>query len=226
MSHSSIDIWDINCDDINIDHSLNILNKQELERHKRLLIKDKKNEFAVSRACLRQLLAKRLSCATQDIEFHIRQDGKPEIQGSDVQFNVSHSQMRSLIAISEDCCGIDLEYKRKVDYLGIAKRFFHPDEWKNLTEVEPGELAHTFFRCWSRKEASMKCSGRGMQTGSSSFCVSINDDARILIGNADISQNWSMQDLDIDTCYTASVVSTSSIDNVKIHSFRECASFG
>ena len=69
----------------------------------------------------------------------------------------------------------------------------------------------------------MKCSGRGMHTRSSSFCVSLDDDVRIIHGNKDISQDWSMEDLssELGPSHKGAIVSRNHIDVLTYHRLSE-----
>jgi len=91
--------------------------------------------------------------------------GKPYLKDfPEVQFNLSHAENAALVAITlNDPVGVDIEFiKKKSDYLGIAERFFAPEEFNFLTANPTPE---TFHQLWTRKEAYLKCLGTGITNG-------------------------------------------------------------
>jgi len=53
--------------------------------------------------------------------------------------------------------GIDVEIlNRKID-INIAKRFFLPNEYEILMNLEESERKKKFFEFWTIKEAALKC---------------------------------------------------------------------
>lgn len=104
-------------------------------------------------------------------EIKREENGKPYICAadtdflSDIEFSVSHSGEFFACAVSDKRVGIDIQEVRDADIYGIAKRFFAAEE--RLYTDEKGELA--FFDIWVRKEAVIKCTGKGMSQGLSSF---------------------------------------------------------
>ncbi len=74
------------------------LSDDERERAARFRFDLHRDRFVVCRGNLRELLGERLGVAPAEVEFSYGASGKPETRG--VEFNVSHSESRALIAIS------------------------------------------------------------------------------------------------------------------------------
>jgi 4'-phosphopantetheinyl transferase len=82
-------------------------------------------------------------------------NGKPCVPGARVKFNLSHSGELALCAVASDReVGVDVKRVRAVPEMRrIVERFF-PGE-------EAGDPA-AFFRLWTRREAFVKATGRGL----------------------------------------------------------------
>lgn len=117
------------------------------------------NRFVIVRSILRQLLADYLNQSPQRIEFSYTIHGKPLVEG--IQFNVSHSQERALIAIARsEFVGIDIEYKRPIQNVSsLCARFFSQVECETICARPQIEWLPAFFDLWVRKEASAKALG-------------------------------------------------------------------
>ncbi len=78
--------------------------------------------------------------------------GKPFIEGFSC-FSISHtgSIWAALFADSE--CGLDIQLSRKCDIMGIARRFYAPQDAAKIS------TADDFFRIWARREALTKAIG-------------------------------------------------------------------
>jgi 4'-phosphopantetheinyl transferase len=121
-----------------------------------------------ARAALRVALAARLECAPADVVFAAGPHGKPELPGSRVRFNLSHSGERALIAIADGVeVGVDVER------LARSSRAVE----RTLTDGERAELPNgdrhaALLRVWCRKEALAKAIGRGLRWAPERFDTS------------------------------------------------------
>ena len=134
-----------------------LLDPEERERAARFLREQDRRRFTVARGVLRSLLARYLPPGT--IRFETGQWGKPRVSG--LRFNLSHSSGLALYGFALDReIGVDIERVRDVpEMLRIAERFFQPGEVESLrARPEPAE----FFRIWTRTEAWLKGTGRGI----------------------------------------------------------------
>jgi 4'-phosphopantetheinyl transferase len=116
------------------------------------------------RAALRQVLAYYAGQPPRSLALDYGEFGKPALRGHDLQFNLSHSARRALIAVSNDPVGVDLEWIHP----GLAVEELAPmvcngaeDEYlRNLPE-DARRIA--FFQLWTQKEAYCKALGVGLQ---------------------------------------------------------------
>lgn len=86
------------------------------------------------------------------------------LEGHRCAFSVAHSGDLALIAIAPGGrVGVDLERIRAgVDTEAVAGEFLPAAERRTLARAAPARRARAFFRIWSRHEALVKATGRGL----------------------------------------------------------------
>lgn len=100
-------------------------------------------------------------------DIYTNTNGKPLIQG--LCFNLSHSEERVLLAISDNDIGCDIEKVTKAPF-NIAEHFFCTEERKYLSDMPEGEKKNRdFFRLWAIKESYIKMTGKGLSLPLDSF---------------------------------------------------------
>ena len=95
--------------------------------------------------------------------------GKPVLANNpDIHFNLSHSGMLAVGAVSDQPVGVDVETLQNADS-GIMDMCFHPieQEWINHAKDQRRE----FTRLWTRKESYLKLRETGLACTLNSFCV-------------------------------------------------------
>jgi 4'-phosphopantetheinyl transferase len=138
-----------------------LLDPAERARRDALVDHGVRAEFVLCRAALRQLLADALNTAPGSLRFEIGPHGKPHLAGGALQFNLSHSDGRAAIALSERAVGVDIQQQRTgIGLARMAERYYAPTEaaWMR-SAPDPEELGRRFSRLWSRKEACAKVTG-------------------------------------------------------------------
>jgi 4'-phosphopantetheinyl transferase len=192
------------------------LSEDELLRARKFHFENDKDRFTAARAALRTILAAYLSLAPRELVFSYSPKGKPELsprfRDSHVQFNLSHSGGRALLAVARDArVGADIEL---IDThratAAIAERFFSPVEFATLQAVSENQKNQAFFQCWTRKEAYLKALGTGLTLPLDSFDVSFGPDASPALlrsaASADESEHWRVYDIPSGRRYVAAVV--------------------
>ena len=86
------------------------------------------------------------------------ENGKPYIEGSPVEFNVSHSGEMAIVVVGEAPCGVDLQVMEVRNHKAIAKKLFTQNE-QDFVEKYGLE---GFFRVWVHREAFGKLIGDGL----------------------------------------------------------------
>ncbi|WP_166789541.1 4'-phosphopantetheinyl transferase superfamily protein [Cryobacterium sp. TMS1-20-1] len=97
--------------------------------------------------------------------------GKPYLANiAGIYFNKSDTVGATAIAVSQYVIGIDIEKIKQFD-TRIPERFFTPEESKYILTADHVMRNERFSRVWTRKEAFVKWSGRGLSQDFRSFDV-------------------------------------------------------
>ena len=141
-----------------------ILNLEETERIFRYKSATNRETRIISRAVLRILLGRYLSLDPIKIMFELDLQKKPVLKNASdkpIHFNVSHSGDWILIAISANPIGIDLERTdASFTYQNLLDFSFDIEEKSYILKSRfPVE---TFYQLWTRKEALLKATGKGL----------------------------------------------------------------
>ncbi len=140
--------------------NVDLLSESDRERAEKFRSEPARAAFATGRAGLRRAAAFYSGIDPRDLVISQEPDGKPFFENLDIHFNLSHSGGEIVAAFSEAPVGIDIESPgRTRDFLGIARRFFHPHEAALIF----GES--DFLRLWTAKEAMLKLAGTGLAGG-------------------------------------------------------------
>lgn len=112
-----------------------------------------------SDAILQQLLQNTLN-TSQPVKIFKNSNGKPYIK-EPLFFSHSNSQNLYAYVISDQVeVAIDIEkIKPQRDVLKLVKRYFHPDEYKQLSQLNGINRIHRFYQLWTQKEAWCKLEG-------------------------------------------------------------------
>ena len=111
-----------------------------------------------SDAILQQLLQNTLN-TSKPVKILTNSNGKPFIK-EPVFF--SHSNSRNLYAyvVSKTEVSIDIEkIKPQRDVMKLAARFFHPDEYRQMSQLTAENRTQMFYQLWTQKEAWCKLEG-------------------------------------------------------------------
>lgn len=135
-----------------------ILTADEHQRAARYHSDADRYRFICSRVALRNILSHYTNIRPEDITFYTGENKKPGIAGNDNLFyNVSHSGDCVLFAVAGSPVGVDTEAVNKnLDIQDIAASCFSPGEQHAVTG------AVEFYKIWTRKEALLKCTGKGI----------------------------------------------------------------
>lgn len=201
-----------------------LLTPDEHHRAERLVSPVHSRRFIVARGSLRAILARYLAVAPATIRFEYGSHGKPQLGSSHalvhpLHFNLAHSGELALLSVTGlGAIGIDVEQIRP-DYPSekIAKRYFSAGEIEALGRLAPQAYADAFFRCWTRKEAFIKATGRGLNLPLDQFDVTLapGESAQLLRTAWDPGEaaHWSLRELEAGKGFAASLA-------VRGHSYR------
>ena len=186
------------------------LTGEELERASGYPAGAPRRRFLAARLWLRRLLSAYAGVAPRQLRLAYGDQGKPRLvePATDLTFNQSHSGDLLLLAFGRGReLGIDVERTgRDVSWERVARRFFESRELEALQALPAPDRRAAFFRCWTRKEAFVKATGRGVTQGLRSFAVSLDPERAALtwIEDGDPA-DWGMADLEAGPGYAAAV---------------------
>ena len=193
-----------------VDRFIELLDAEEIARANRFHFEKDRNHFMVARGFLRVLLGRYLQIDPKQLKFTYGAYGKPALPGEALlRFNMSHSHGIALYAFTEGRdVGVDVEYVR-ADFTSddIARRFFSALEVENLCGLPAEERVASFFRCWTRKEAYIKATGRGLSQSLDGFDVTLGpgESAALLRTDAGPHEHWSMANVEVGPGYAGAV---------------------
>ena len=162
-----------------------LLSTDEQARAERFTFADHRRRFVFARAVLRLILARYTTIEPARLEFVYGPHGKPRLadkqNGTDLQFSVSHSDELALYGVTRGRrIGVDLERVRPDlghdEIKQMAERFFSPREAATILAAPPQQRRETFLRCWTRKEAYVKATGKGLSLPLDQFDVSMDSE--------------------------------------------------
>lgn len=214
---TQIEIWSIHllsCDN-EIEYRYTLLSDEEKNRAQSFSNKRASDQFVLSHSLLRQILAKKINTTPKSLVFKKNVNGKPFLADRKVEFNISHSRDRLLIAISPTkAVGIDIEFKRKnINMEAIAKRYFSKSEYSFLKSSQ--NLQDSFFDLWSRKEAYVKALGSGVFKDFAKLEVPLE------IPSLGKCGDWFFQPLKIDSSYASCLVYKAPETNFTIRTYEQ-----
>lgn len=152
----------------NFDEFPGVLSLDEQHKADRFYFARDKQSYVAGRGLLREILGSYTGTPPARLKFDYGKNGKPSLatgpEEGKVNFNLSHSGGLVLIAVAQNReLGIDLEQLRPFPEMeSVAARCFSHGEQVALQHLEFPHKEENFFRYWTRKEAQLKCSGKGI----------------------------------------------------------------
>jgi 4'-phosphopantetheinyl transferase len=173
-----------------------------------------RDRFIAGRGLLRTLLGRYRQAPPEALAFAYGPHGKPSLSGPGgahaLEFNLAHSEGRGLLAVARHPVGIDVEVLRdRVDVEAVAASFFSPEELAAFRALPQRDRRRAFFTVWTRKEAFMKATGRGLSEAPAGFAVLAvagSPALRLVVGGRpEEGLRWSLCDLDVGDGSTAAL---------------------
>ncbi len=209
LSERDIQVWSVNLnlEREQIDEFSQTLTIAERQRAAKFINPIHGDRWTVARGYLRQILSQYLHLSPAEIVFTYGEQGKPGVESSDLQFNLSHSGDRAVYAVSSKYpVGIDLEYIHPLPAAGLVDRFFSAAERSIFHSLPASQQQAAFFHAWTQKEAYLKACGTGLSTPLDQIEVSIDPSTPAAIISAPLSGIWQIQKLEIAAEYAGAIV--------------------
>ncbi len=174
--------WIADCDAWDAAVFLSSLSEDEHARAARFHFPQDRKRFVVRRGLLRRLLGQRLAIPAKEVPLAAGHAGKPLLipppgdKGTWPQFNLARSGSLTLYALrgpgsgpaaaESQAIGVDLERvdsgTRTITDLRRVAAHFATEEAALIARLPDPEAAAAFYRCWTCKEACLKCLGCGI----------------------------------------------------------------
>jgi 4'-phosphopantetheinyl transferase len=218
----TIHVWNANLSvsPKDLDRYWNVLSADERARAARFHFDIHRSRFVAGRGILRKLLGRYTRQDPVAIEFLYSSSGKPSLGGDNLHFNLAHSEDRAVFALTRIApVGVDVECLRLIpEMMQIAERFFSPLEFKALSAIPDAQRNTAFFHYWTRKEAIVKASGKGL--GSlDDFDDLIDVTAKRLAVKGDEAQRFFLYDLALSHEYIGAVACQRPCDSIALFQY-------
>lgn len=179
------------------------LDAGETARCARLVNERLQTRFIAAHGFTRRVLSLYTQRPACDLTFSLGEHGKPVLlQHSGLHFNLSHSHDLAILAIARRPVGIDIEYIDGTrDWQGIMQHFYAASEVQKILALPVATQQQAFFQVWTRKEAHMKVTGKGLYLEPGQFTVSVPQEPAALLAlesGEDVVQ-WQMADIALPT---------------------------
>ena len=191
------------------------LTRAEAERFAAYRQEADRRRFLTGRVLAKSVLAERLGLPSGAIELDAscpdcaKQHGPPRLPGFDVALSISHSGDRIGLAVTNGCpVGLDVESTARRADDALAAYALNETELAELGELPEQRRDGAFFTYWTRKEALMKATGRGLRIALRGITLSPPGEPARLVSATDEAlrpQGAKLADLDPGDGYSAAV---------------------
>ncbi|MDD5463059.1 MAG: 4'-phosphopantetheinyl transferase superfamily protein [Methylococcales bacterium] len=170
---------------------------------------------------LRGVLAKTLDQPPAKIAIKKTAQGKPFLADyPELAFNLSHSADKFIIALGWNCqLGVDMEfYKLRISLAELVDKCFAEEEafyWGKLPE---DQKSREFYRFWTRKEAFVKATGRGIGLGLNNCVINPEKPTEFLRVPAcyEPASAWHVLDIDLGETVCSALVANKAVTTVSL----------
>ncbi len=91
------------------------------------------------------------------LNYKTNLNGKPFIEGSNLEFNISHTQKTVVCAFNLEKIGIDIEQIQNIEYKNFIT-IFSDEEMQKINKND----IYKFYEFWTKKESLSKAIGKGL----------------------------------------------------------------
>lgn len=170
MNTDIIQIWhgNIAADSANYQDYWRVLDAVEQTHAGKMKIDLLHKRYVEVHGRLRYLLAGILNEEPENIRIAKAEHGKPYLVDTpELAFNLSHSASVMVVAVGWNCrLGVDVEYcKSRTSLAGLVDKCFAKEESAYWYKLADERKVIEFYRFWTRKEAFVKATGRGIGLG-------------------------------------------------------------
>jgi len=205
MVRQTIGLWvgDLTANEEKLTYYRQYLNPSEQRQAELFTRKAALIAYVESHARVRLLLSGLLECNPKTLRIGKTEYGKPYLPDySQFTYNISHTADKLIVAAGFRCLlGVDIEIiKPRKNLSGLVNKCFACEEqnyWRQLPDLEQ---VPAFYRYWTRKEAVVKATGRGIALGLNTFAIDPDNPAKLLTAPEAYgpAEAWQLHDFDIN----------------------------
>jgi 4'-phosphopantetheinyl transferase len=208
IPHDEIHLWLASYEEI-ADERLHaayrdLLNEEERAQEPRFYFARDRRRYLVTRALVRTVLSRYVPAVEPaQWSFETNAYGRPAAanaaaKAERLSFNLSHTHSMIVLAVTAGReVGVDVENVRAREVsIGVADRYFAPQEVRVLNAVPAPEQQYRFFEYWTFKESYIKARGMGLSLPLDKFSFHYPDDDAVEIAIdpelADDAERWQL----------------------------------
>jgi 4'-phosphopantetheinyl transferase len=152
------------CTDADVAAAALLLSEDEQKKRDRFVFKEHGRLYALAHWLVRRALSEHTGIDPHALRFVENQYGKPSLQGSTLDFNLSHTKGLVALGITDrGALGVDVEnMDRNTDTLLVAEHSFSETEAADVRAAAVSDRKERFFRYWTLKESYIKARGMGL----------------------------------------------------------------
>ncbi|GAB3965189.1 4'-phosphopantetheinyl transferase family protein [Streptomyces sparsus] len=185
--------------------ALALLDEGERQRWTAYRRQEDRDRYAVAHTALRRFLGSFLDTPPDTVEL-TREDcpvcggphGRPAVRGGGVHFSLSHCGDLVLLAFAPVAVGVDVEAVPDPAVTREVSSALHTRERAEVAALPAPDRPGAFARCWVRKEAYLKGTGKGLSGGLERTYLGTGDRPAVVAG-------WSLVDVDVAAGHAAAV---------------------
>jgi 4'-phosphopantetheinyl transferase len=202
LNTDTIQIWhgNISAEDVHYQSYWRILDADEQAHAGKIKIDLLHKRYVDVHGRLRSLLAQTLNESPEKIRINKTEHGKPYLPDTpELVFNLTHSADMLVIAVGWNCqLGVDVEFcKPRTNLIGLVEKCFGEEESAYWLKLPEAQKTLEFYRFWTRKEAFVKATGRGLGLGLNHCVINPENQAEFLRVPAEYGQASMWHALDI-----------------------------
>ncbi|MEV6907019.1 4'-phosphopantetheinyl transferase superfamily protein [Amycolatopsis sp. NPDC051071] len=151
-----------------------------------------KRRFLTGRVLAKTVAAERLGLAVEAVTFDATCDdcgkphGRPRVPGAALMLSISHSgDLIGVAATAGTPVGLDVETATRRADDSLIEYALSPAEQAAVSGLLAEQRTTAFFTYWTRKEAVMKATGKGLKIPLQSITFSGYDEAARLVSSGD-----------------------------------------
>ncbi|WP_020664544.1 4'-phosphopantetheinyl transferase family protein [Amycolatopsis benzoatilytica] len=175
-----------------LDRYLELLDELERGRYDAYRLEIDQRRFLTGRMLAKTLVAERLGRPVESVRLDAtcedcgKPHGRPRVPDSDLVLSISHSGNLIGLAVAEGVpVGLDVETANRNADASLVDYALSPAEREAVAGLSDEARSAAFFIYWTRKEAVMKATGKGLKIPLRSITFSRYDAPAELVSSSD-----------------------------------------